>query len=183
MAPSAASAAGAAAVALACCAGASLRSAEPEPEPAAPAPAAAAPVTLAAAPAPAAPAAAAPAAPDRAAAPRATKALTKKQRRAAAAAAAAVASDVPLNRKGQPMGKATPSGGSVACGGCSDLFASRNALFRHIRATGCGGEQVRREERYVVLYGYVGTSYFGSQRNALEDEARNPTLEGALVRL
>ena len=109
--------------------------------------------------------------------------LTKKQKKAAAAAAAARAAGHtgPLNSKGQPLGKATPCGGTVSCAGCGAPFASRNAMFRHIRATGCGGEQVQRVERYIVLYGYVGTAYYGSQRNAKEDEARCPTLEGTLL--
>eukprot|EP01043_Picozoa_sp_COSAG02_P015802 COSAG02_NODE_682_length_18523_cov_28.592271_5_plen_407_part_00 len=110
------------------------------------------------------------------------KASKQERKRAQAAAAARAAGETgPLNRKGKPLGKATPCGGAVKCGGCGAPFASRNAMFRHIRATGCGGEQVQRVERYVVLYGYVGTEYFGSQRNAQEDEERCPTLEGTLL--
>eukprot|EP01043_Picozoa_sp_COSAG02_P013795 COSAG02_NODE_558_length_20348_cov_6.479431_7_plen_381_part_00 len=110
------------------------------------------------------------------------KASKQKRKRAEAIAAARVAGETgPLNRKGKPLGKATPCGGAVKCGGCGAPFASRNAMFRHIRATGCGGEQVQRIERYVLIYGYVGTEYFGSQRNAQEDEERCPTLEGTLL--
>ncbi len=110
------------------------------------------------------------------------KASKQKRKRAEALAAARAAGETgPVNRKGKPLGKATPCGGAVKCGGCGAPFASRNAMFRHIRATGCGGEQVQRVERYVLLYGYVGTEYFGSQRNAQEDEERCPTLEGTLL--
>ena len=112
-----------------------------------------------------------------------SKKVSKQQRKRAEAAAAARAAGEtgPLNRKGKRLGQPTPCGGTVECGGCGTAFPSRNAMFRHVRATGCGGEQVQRVERYVVLYGYVGTEYFGSQRNAQEDEERCPTLEGALL--
>lgn len=111
-----------------------------------------------------------------------TKVSKQQRKRAEAAAAARAAGETgPLNRKGRRLGQPTPCGGTVECGGCGTAFPSRNAMFRHVRATGCGGEQVQRVERYVVLYGYVGTEYFGSQRNAQEDEARCPTLEGTLL--
>ena len=75
----------------------------------------------------------------------------------------------------------TPKKPAVTCLGCDFPFASRSALFRHLRATGCGGTEVRRTDRFVVHFGYVGTTWFGSQRNAKADEARCPTVEGALL--
>eukprot|EP01052_Picozoa_sp_SAG31_P012180 SAG31_NODE_706_length_12688_cov_41.991342_1_plen_143_part_00 len=45
-----------------------------------------------------------------------------------------------------------------------------------------GGQEVRRDERYILLYGYVGCAFHGSQRNAESDEASCPTVEGALLK-
>ena len=67
------------------------------------------------------------------------------------------------------------------CSGCGDSFSSRNALFRHLREHGCGSGVRRRSRRYLVLYGYVGTNYYGSQFNTAAEEARFPTVEGALL--
>jgi tRNA U38,U39,U40 pseudouridine synthase TruA len=68
------------------------------------------------------------------------------------------------------------------CENCSGTFNSRNALFRHLDETGCGGETVKRVDRFVVLYGYIGSHFYGSQKNAASDEDKFPTAEGALVR-
>lgn len=54
-------------------------------------------------------------------------------------------------------------------------------MFRHVRETGCGGEVIWRAERYLVLYGYIGTTLHGSQRNSVQDEERCPTAEGVLL--
>ena len=67
----------------------------------------------------------------------------------------------------------------MKCASCSADFPSRNALFRHLRASGCGAAFApTRDRRFVVLFGYCGTGLFGSQLNA--DEARYPTAEGVL---
>lgn len=69
----------------------------------------------------------------------------------------------------------------LTCTGCGEGFPSRNALFRHVREHGCGGTGRRRVERHLLLYGYVGSRFHGSQMNAAEEEARCPTVEGALL--
>ncbi|CAK9016188.1 unnamed protein product [Durusdinium trenchii] len=61
---------------------------------------------------------------------------------------------------------------------CGSHFSSRNALFRHLHHDGCGGKR-KRSRRLLLLYGYVGTRFHGSQLNA--DESRFPTVEGALL--
>ena len=70
---------------------------------------------------------------------------------------------------------------ATQCFGCGDFFSSRNALFRHLREHGCGGGVRRRSRRWLVLYGYVGTKFHGSQLNTLSEETRCPTVEGALL--
>ena len=40
---------------------------------------------------------------------------------------------------------------------------------------------MERVERYLVLYGYSGTRFHGSQYNGAADEKRCPTVEGSLV--
>eukprot|EP00434_Breviolum_minutum_P008429 symbB.v1.2.007440.t1/scaffold445.1/size204899/3 len=67
------------------------------------------------------------------------------------------------------------------CSGCGDSFSSRNALFRHLRYHGCGSGIRRRSRRTLVLYGYVGSRFHGSQLNNVADEERFPTVEGALL--
>eukprot|EP00439_Symbiodinium_sp_Y106_P039887 s3222_g4.t2 len=67
------------------------------------------------------------------------------------------------------------------CSGCGEEFASRNALFRHLRQHGCGGGTRRRSSRCLLLYGYVGTRFHGSQLNSLQSEAKFPTVEGRLL--
>lgn len=67
------------------------------------------------------------------------------------------------------------------CSGCGDSFSSRNALFRHLRYHGCGSGIRRRRRRTLVLYGYVGSRFHGSQLNNVADEERFPTVEGALL--
>jgi ribosomal-protein-alanine N-acetyltransferase len=81
----------------------------------------------------------------------------------------------------EPEPEPEPGVGLRCCSGCGVAFRSRNALFRHLRASGCGGGGVRRVERYVVLYGYIGTPFHGSQRNAPADELTHPTVEGVLL--
>lgn len=80
-------------------------------------------------------------------------------------------------RKDASAGKA----GNQTCTGCGQVFASRNALFRHLGQSGCSGNSRQRILRYLVLYGYVGTGYHGSQKNAPEAEAQYPTVEGSLL--
>ncbi len=67
------------------------------------------------------------------------------------------------------------------CSGCGDSFSSRNALFRHLRYHGCGSGIRRRSRRTLLLYGYVGNRFHGSQLNNVTDEERFPTVEGALL--
>jgi tRNA pseudouridine(38-40) synthase len=70
------------------------------------------------------------------------------------------------------------------CTHCGTDFPSKNKLFKHLRETGCGGgvAVIERVERYVVLYGYVGTPFHGSQFNGAAEEERCPTAEGTLLR-
>ena len=70
------------------------------------------------------------------------------------------------------------------CAHCGTEFPSKNKLFKHLRETGCGGGEavIQRLERYVVLYGYVGTDFHGSQYNGCSEEQRCPTAEGTLLR-
>ena len=80
------------------------------------------------------------------------------------------------------------------CEGCGVEFSSRNKLFRHLRETGCADcvRVVSRMERYVVLWGYVGSAVHGSQTVGVADEAARAcaprdsgplqTAEGALLR-
>ncbi|CAE8608153.1 unnamed protein product [Polarella glacialis] len=74
-----------------------------------------------------------------------------------------------------------PVEAKLECAGCSQAFSSRNALFRHLKEHGCSGGTRRRTDRALVFYGYSGTPFHGSQRNAIADEARCPTAEGALL--
>ena len=68
----------------------------------------------------------------------------------------------------------------IRCSGCGDAFASRNGLFRHLRYQGCGGGVPRRTRRLLILYGYVGTRFHGSQLNEAQED-HFPTVEGALL--
>ena len=69
----------------------------------------------------------------------------------------------------------------LVCSGCGGNFASRNALFRHLKGSGCTGGEVTKVEHCLLLFAYVGTPYHGSQHNSRElDEARHPTVEGQL---
>ncbi|CAE7828279.1 PUS1, partial [Symbiodinium sp. CCMP2456] len=67
------------------------------------------------------------------------------------------------------------------CTGCGEKFATRNALFRHLRQHGCGGGTRRHTSRSLLLYGYVGTRFHGSQLNSVQSEAKFPTVEGCLL--
>ena len=67
------------------------------------------------------------------------------------------------------------------CTGCGEKFATRNALFRHLRQHGCGGGTRRHASRSLLLYGYVGTRFHGSQLNSVQSEAKFPTVEGCLL--
>ena len=69
----------------------------------------------------------------------------------------------------------------MTCTGCGEQFVSRNALFRHLRQHGCGGTTRRSSGRCLLLYGYVGTRFHGSQLNSLQSEAQFPTVEGTLL--
>ena len=61
----------------------------------------------------------------------------------------------------------------AVCAGCGDSFPSRNAMFRHLRggagtAAGCGAAAEHNPKvtsRCLVLYGYDGAQYHGSQYN------------------
>ena len=67
------------------------------------------------------------------------------------------------------------------CSTCATSFPSRNALFRHLRSSGCGNTyEASTTHRYILLFGYTGTPFYGSARNALADEELNPTAEGTL---
>ena len=68
------------------------------------------------------------------------------------------------------------------CTGCGESFLSRNGLFRHLRQHGCGGSTMRRSSRCLLLYGYIGTRFHGSQFNSLRSEKQFPTLEGTLLK-
>ena len=72
------------------------------------------------------------------------------------------------------------SNNPIRCSGCGDAFASRNGLFRHLRYHGCGGGVPQRARRLLILYGYVGTRFHGSQLNEAQED-HFPTVEGALL--
>ena len=69
----------------------------------------------------------------------------------------------------------------TVCHGCGERFASRSAVFRHLRLTGCGGAAPERVERFVVVYAYDGRGFHGSQWNGAASERRFPTAEGRLA--
>ncbi len=70
---------------------------------------------------------------------------------------------------------------TINCLTCTLPFLSRNALFRHLKETGCGGGEYSRTEHCLLLYGYDGSNFRGSQHNDLEQEAAFPTAEGQLI--
>ena len=51
------------------------------------------------------------------------------------------------------------------CAGCSREFPSGNALFRHLKETGCGSSEVKHEEQWVVLYA-LAEGHFSTRRCA-----------------
>ena len=67
----------------------------------------------------------------------------------------------------------------AVCLGCKTRFASRSAVFRHLKATGCGGAVPERVEKVVVVYAYDGRAFHGSQSNGAAAEARCPTADTA----
>lgn len=83
---------------------------------------------------------------------------------------------------GRDAGDATQQ--SHACGKCGAGFASRNALFRHLRAS-CEPRLAAsgrvQKERVALVVGYVGSRYHGCALNDRGEDAR-PTVEGALLR-
>lgn len=102
----------------------------------------------------------------------------------AASAAPEVISSVPTaggDTADQLLLSGAPGALPHTCQGCGEAFPSRNKLFRHISEHGCAGGTRRRVDRFLLLYGYVGTHLHGSQQNAAADEDRCPTAEGALV--
>ena len=75
-----------------------------------------------------------------------------------------------------------PAAADVACASCGAAFASRNALFKHLRAAHSLPPKppAHAAERAALVISYVGDAYRGLQRTDVADAL--PTVEGALWR-
>merc|ERR1740121_2724022 len=70
------------------------------------------------------------------------------------------------------------------CVHCGFVASSRNALFRHLRESGCDPDIVKPKgkERVVLVVGYLGSRFHGMARNDEQEEDVHPSVEGMLMR-
>ena len=69
-----------------------------------------------------------------------------------------------------------PAAADVACASCGAAFASRNALFKHLRAAHSLPPKPPKHaaERAALVISYVGDAYGGLQRTDVADAAPSP---------
>ena len=80
----------------------------------------------------------------------------------------------------------------IECAHCKSVFQSRNKLFKHLKleckkigdsidGNSSSFHQVSVADRIVLMIGYVGTKFFGSKFNGVENEEKRPTVEGTIM--
>ncbi|CAK0848619.1 unnamed protein product, partial [Prorocentrum cordatum] len=76
-----------------------------------------------------------------------------------------------------------PPPSDVKCTHCGAVLASRNALFRHLKAS-CdpsAGKKQEERERLVLAVGYLGSGFHGLLSQGPHEEAARPTVEGTVL--